>query len=334
MRPSKIIWKDSLCCEPILRKTPFGLLLLVECGGGKEPDPDNKMLSFICDEGNIWKGPYEVWPEEEGAQCLMEVLVTDEWVYGFFSRHNGCCLKFCSVIRKTKDGINWVNADEFSINGRNTIFRGAAIGENGDILIPYQRYFLSEEDEQKLIAENKFLFSGLVTRVENGSVIFRDGKLISWSETPAVTKFPLPNGRKFIWTEAAALWKGFRSWKQLLRMDSTGVLYQIDSDDNGIHWSSPVPTDIPNPGSKVRLCPMNDREILLFHTPNTTKRNPLEVWYSNDGLKTFYKKVRLSSDERLYHYADTCITSGIINMVIERDRKEVLLYRINPNKLC
>lgn len=328
MEPNQIIWKDSLCCEPIIRKTAFGLLLLVECGGGKEPDPDNKMLSFVQKENGIWQGPFAVWPEEPGAQCMTEMVVTDNCIYGFFCRHDGDCLNFRSVIRKSKDGIHWQDTNEFQFDGRNLLFRGAAPCENGDIMISYQRYILTKEDEMRMKAEGKALYQGYVQQAENGSVILRNGQLVCRSEKPAITSFPTEHGCRFVWTEAAALWLGEQKWLQLVRMDRSGVLYRIDTKDNGLHWSQPVPTDIPNPGSKIRLFTLPDGDTCLVHTPNSHIRNPLEIWYSRDNLNTFFKKIRLSEDDRLYHYADTCIADNILYLVIERDRKEVLLYTL------
>jgi predicted neuraminidase len=66
-----------------------------------------------------------------------------------------------------------------------------------------------------------------------------------------------------------------------------GVLYRAHSRDGGKTWSKAYKTDIPNPGSKATLYGLGGDNVALLHNPNPTKRNPLSIWVSFDGMKTW-----------------------------------------------
>ena len=55
----KLVHRDTLSCEPILRRMPNGELLLVsQCGDVSEPAPGNRVYVFHSrDEGETWSRP-------------------------------------------------------------------------------------------------------------------------------------------------------------------------------------------------------------------------------------------------------------------------------------
>ena len=73
----------------------------------------------------------------------------------------------------------------------------------------------------------------------------------------------------------------------LIRADRTGYLKRSESTDWGRTWSAPVPTDIPNPGTKFRLHRLSTGRIVLIHNPNPKPgvRNPLALWASDDDME-------------------------------------------------
>ena len=73
----------------------------------------------------------------------------------------------------------------------------------------------------------------------------------------------------------------------MIRADKLGgVLFRADSTDGGKTWSEAYPTDIPNPGSKVRLLALGENRVALLHNPDPKVRNPLSLWVSFDGMET------------------------------------------------
>ena len=290
-----VIYRDTLCCEPILRRMPWGFLLLCECGGTCEPAIENKMYSFISADGITWDGPYTIWPEEDGAQCLSELLVTpDGWALGFFIRHSGGFTDTQTVLRRSRDGITWENVDFPMELSCMHIYRGAVNTTDGSgCLIPYQFHRLRGPAPEG----SRLWDKGIVQQVENGVLLFNWDGSTKKSVIPAVTQFPTHWGRNFIWTESAVAFTDSEKMQMLLRMDGTGVLFTTKSGDCGMRWDNPVPTAIPNPGNKIRLYTLPDGRIVLLHTPNTNERAPFSMWISEDGLQTYSQKIDLLADD-------------------------------------
>ncbi len=321
-----VIYRDTLCCEPILRRMPWGFLLVCECGGTCEPAVENKMYSFTSADGLSWNGPYEIWPEEEGAQCLSELLVTpDGWALGFFIRHSGGFTDTQTVLRRSRDGVNWENVDFPAELASMHIYRGSVeLPDGSGCIIPYQFHKLHGPAPEGARLWDK----GVVQQVENGVLQFMWDGSMHKSSNPAATEFPTQWGRNFIWTESTIVLTEKDGLKMLMRMDGTGVLYASESNDLGVTWSAPLPTTIPNPGNKIRLYMLPDDRIVLLHTPNTVERAPFSLWISEDGLRSFTQKIDLLAEEgSLYHYADCIWHDGMLWLTIERNRKEILVFR-------
>jgi len=83
----------------------------------------------------------------------------------------------------------------------------------------------------------------------------------------------------------------------LCRVNRDGFLWRADSHDNGRTWTTPVRTDIPNPGSKVWLTRLTDGRIALVHNPSSTARDPLHLWLSEDEMRTWPTRIHLDSWE-------------------------------------
>jgi predicted neuraminidase len=91
----------------------------------------------------------------------------------------------------------------------------------------------------------------------------------------------------------------------LIRSQRDGRLWRAESFDDGETWSDPVRSEIPNPGAKVLVLKARDGRIFLIHNPidptvdKGRGRNPLSLWVSHDGMKTWYVKTDLVRDPNL-----------------------------------
>ena len=119
----------------------------------------------------------------------------------------------------------------------------------------------------------------------------------------------------------------------LIRADLTNRLWRTDSNDGGVTWSEPEPTEIPNPGSKPRIINLPDGRIVLFHNPNEKDyddvkahghkyRTPLEMWISDDGMQSWGRKETLVAAPVLAQYPDGFYDDdqGCIYLVWEDDK--------------
>jgi hypothetical protein len=119
----------------------------------------------------------------------------------------------------------------------------------------------------------------------------------------------------------------------LIRADLTNRLWRADSSDGGRTWGKPQITEVPNPGSKPCIINLPDGRIVLFHNPNEKDyedltahghkyRTPLEVWVSDDGMRSWYRKETLVAAPILAQYPDGFYDPehGCIYLVWEDDR--------------
>lgn len=74
----------------------------------------------------------------------------------------------------------------------------------------------------------------------------------------------------------------------LLRSGSDlGVLFRTESTDGGETWSSPEPTDLPNPNARVALLQTSTGRLVLAWNPTAEDRSVLQVSSSTDGGRTW-----------------------------------------------
>jgi len=64
-------------------------------------------------------------------------------------------------------------------------------------------------------------------------------------------------------------------------------VYRATSSDEGITWSSPVATTLPNPNAGIEAYNLSDGQVVLAYNPQTDGRDPLAVALSADGGVTW-----------------------------------------------
>ena len=87
-------------------------------------------------------------------------------------------------------------------------------------------------------------------------------------------------------------------------------------------------TDIPNPSNKPKLVELPGDRIALIHTPNgqvgMDHRNPLSIWISDDGMKTWGVKHVVTDFPGSFCYADGFYEDGHLLFSIEYNRHDIL----------
>ena len=107
MNHMTVIHRDTLSCEPILRRMPNGELS--QCGDVTEPAPGNRVVVFhSADEGKSWSGPTLIIPDTGEAVYLTEVTVFRDRVVVYLTLHNGAFLNWRSQRVESRDcGYTW-----------------------------------------------------------------------------------------------------------------------------------------------------------------------------------------------------------------------------------
>ncbi|HEY8390329.1 MAG TPA: sialidase family protein [Clostridia bacterium] len=151
-------------------------------------------------------------------------------------------------------GYTWVNAGATPYLETYTFVRGQITLKNGTILIPYQRYPVTQEQNDWLKAQNTYVWKAGLKYVHSGVLLSYDGGKTFEKGGEVDT---LIEG-KWVWSEPTIIELSDNSLVMLLRMDGAGCLYRSNSYDGGKSWSEPEKTDIPNPGNKVKLLKFDD----------------------------------------------------------------------------
>ena len=92
-------------------------------------------------------------------------------------------------------------------------------------------------------------------------------------------------------------------------------------------------TDIPNPNNKPKLVDLKNGEIALLNTPGNgvgfKYRTPLEIWISDDGMKTWYYKKRITDFPGWLSYPDGFYerTTDEILFTFELNRHDIYFVR-------
>ena len=327
-----LVHRDSLSCEAIVRETPGGALLMVsQCGGPSEPHKENRVYFWrSTDNGETWGKPEKIWPEDGQAVYQTEVCTLGNDILVFLTLHNGDFLNWkCVVMRSGDDGHTWVNMGEPPCFSKFVFFRGMIRLESGALVMAYQRYPVSDKLNNELIEKGIPLYKAgeFIPYNENG-ILRSDDNGKTWESCPVVTL--LQNREKWHWGEPTVCELEKDHLVMLVRVNGDGYLWRSDSYDGGRTWTEAKRTEIPNPNNKVKLIRIPDGRIALIHTPTNrsfrlTDRYPLEIWISDDYMKTWKYQKRILSFPGAISYPDGfCTPDGRhIRFAIEFNRHDV-----------
>lgn len=331
------ITTDSLCCEPILRRTPGGdLLCVAQIGDVTEPAPGNRVYFFrSSDNGDTWSKRELIRPEDGTAVYLTEVSVIGKKIIVYLTLHNGNFADWRSDRAVSDDdGFTWRSIGPLKGYETYTFPRGMIRLRDGTLCMACQYYPIGPEENRRL-SEN-----GLKVWQTETCACVRNDLLFSRDEGETWTAFPGPvlplireGKRKWVWSEPTVLELADGDIAMLLRFCGTGSLYRSTFHRDTKNFDEALPTDIPNPANKPKLLRMEDGRIALLHTPCAVQgfagRNPLSVWFSKDEMKTFSDRHVISDFPGAFCYPDGVAEGEHILFSIEHNRHTVLFFDVD-----
>lgn len=339
MNRMRLVHRDSLSCEPILRRMPNGdLLCVAQCGDVTEPAPGNRVYVFrSTDEGENWSAPELIRPEDGRAVYLTEVTVIGSRILVYLTYHNGHFVDWISDrMESTDNGYTWHSIGPLPGYETYTFPRGAFRLKNDSWLMLCQHYPVDEAENARLRENGLRWKDAQIDRVENDVLLSADEGQ-TWQRFPGpVIPIKGDTGRPWVWSEPTAVELKDGRIVMLLRVCGSGRLYRSESTDGGKHFSPAVPTDIPNPSNKPKLLRLEDGRIALIHTPCAVQgfkgRNPLSIWLSSDELQTFEDKRLISDFPGAFCYPDGFSEGSHIQFTIEYNRHDILYIDADVSK--
>lgn len=297
-------------------------------GGVGEPEAANFIgMCRSTDQGQTW-GELEIVLCFEDRACLFsEFFVHDDLVTMFVQSHGGNFNEWrVWTITSADNGHTWSMPEPFTPMSRRSFLWNRVVTSWGDWIVPFQTYDTVDDPSGSPHDDGSFarpLNGILISNDEGGrwAQSNRIGPTKNWAENNVVE---LPDG----------------TLAMLIRTDGSGRLHRSNSGNRGQFWSEPVPTDIPNPGSRFRLFRLANGEIALLHNPNhetshpnskrqaQCNRNPLALWISDDSMRSWgYKRVLIDFPGMLA-YPDGVLDeeSGYLHFSFDYNRHDVVYY--------
>ena len=332
----KKIHRDMTSVEPFIVRTNNGeLLCICTCGDIMEPAPGNRVYFWHSnDEGRTWSKKMLLGSEEGIATYAVEVFCIKDRILCYIAEHSGYFTNWkCVVYESCDNGYNWKKLGDCPQVPDYTFIRSAIILKNGNILLPYQHYPVTPEENNRLFTEGKYGWSADIDHVESGVLISKDGGLSF--EKGGFVSTDIGGGRlpvRWQWTEPTIVELSNATIVMLLRYNGTGYLWKSESLDGGITWSEPEQTCIPNPDNKPLLFRLDEKRIALLNTPTSNcgldNRYPLSVWISDDDLQTWKYKKNVCDFDGAYSYPSAIMSNDKKRLLITVDfnRSDVYFF--------
>ncbi|MEX2579580.1 MAG: exo-alpha-sialidase [Verrucomicrobiales bacterium] len=300
---------DQLACDTTLRRMPDGSWVMIMLGGGNtEPLPQNRVfLTRSHDEGETWSPlqPIDLGIKSENPDTALvpsELMVHDGLATIFVATHDGTFADWKEWMTHSADsGRTWSPLEPAP--GRlheRTFIRNHIVTRDGRILLPFQHYLRVAETREI----NKGRRFSAPTNPRNGVLMSEDGGK-TWAEHGDIR---ISNDDDYHgWAENNIVELMDGRIAMIIRADRLGgVLHYAESTDGGRTWPEfATRTEIPNPGSKATLYGLGGDRVALLHNPNPKARNPLALWISFDGMRTWpYQRLLRDDLDGRFNYPD------------------------------
>lgn len=330
----QLVHTDTLSCETIFRLAPNGdYLMFSQCGGGKEPSPDNRTFLFrSTDGGKTWLSPVDIFPTEKRAVYCTEVFVNGKEIRAYILVHNGFFREYDKFIAKSWDcGYTWTYDRDRCFEDFGFIRSGLCLSD-GRYMTVAQHYPGTEKAAAGEAGATKEYIWKCEAPYAVNTVVYEDGKRGVGGSVLIPREYD--GKRCWKWSEPTVVELENGHLVMLLRFQGTDYLWRSDSFDYGETWTEARKTDIENPGNKPKLIKAEERVILLntFHKGNRfIDRSPLGVWISDDGMQTWGKKITTVVFPAWLSYPDGIFDErdGKVKFGFELNRHDIYFVEVN-----
>jgi predicted neuraminidase len=127
------------------------------------------------------------------------------------------------------------------------------------------------------------------------------------------------------------LWEDSQHRIHMLLRSTEGVAYRSDSEDQGLSWSPPYPTSIPNNNAALDIVSLDDDTLVLAHNPvkeNWGKRTPLVISVSKDNGFTWEQALVLEDGSGEYSYPAIICKENTIYVSYTWNRNAIVFAQI------
>jgi predicted neuraminidase len=268
--------------EPVLRRMPDGsLCCLIYSGGPTEPHNENVvLLTRSEDDGTTWTAPVVLFDHPHRGVWATELFTAGPRPCVFVQTLNADThyMELHAFRAFTEDhGRTWSTPASLPGGVTRVIPRQGIVLRDGSWVIPV--YW----------QESPAGWGWGDARAQWGTRTFVSGVLRSEDAGQTFTLHGNLRAPSLLW-EPNVIEVAPNRLVMLIRSDGTGVKFRADSCDGGRTWDGPVPTAIPDAGSKITLLAWHDA-VLLLHNPSAQagwdQRHTLALWISRDGCATW-----------------------------------------------
>ncbi|MBS1370355.1 MAG: exo-alpha-sialidase [Lentisphaeria bacterium] len=316
--------------EPTLRRMPDGTLISFLYGRGPgEPHPDNVAAMIRSeDDGESWSKPEIVFEHPVRQTWGTEIFTETERPFAVFHTYNYSnvfCELRCFVSHTPDSGRTWSEPVSFPGVPPNFSCRQGRVLSDGSWLFPI--YWVEQRggwdsygycvrhrsgDDRYTPPEDAFKVHRYRRKgadIQEWELRSRPDGFAAWRYVSGVVR-STDGGRSYTLHGCISPSAGYHAWepdvielepghlKMYIRCESPeAVLYESDSFDYGRTWTPPAATDIPNPGTKFTLFKIRGRVVLVNNvcTPEHRLRDRLELWVSDDGCRSWARRIPLAS---------------------------------------
>lgn len=319
---------DSYAREPVLRRMPDGSLICLSLTGGPR-EPHNENVTMICrsfDGGDTWTEPEvlfshhsrAVWCTEIFAECDPPFIAVHTYNAESWYRELQTFISY-----SFDGGMTWQEPASFPCGLNGVSLRQGIVLSSGEWLFPFyrQEVWKGFDWPEDILTTTPGFVCGAAVSSDGGVAFERYGTIRSMDGVP-------------LWEPNCV---ELEDGHVVMMMRGRRYLYVSESYDYGRSWSEPRETRIPNANTKHTLLKVRGCILLINNfsaDASLEGRKRLEVWVSDDLMRTWKVKLPIMPPEEKWFYPHAFADERErVLYVAAENMKEHMLIRIPFDEL-